>query len=157
MGRVRSVQLLDDRPASALVRGAAAGAVATVVMSGVMLAAHRAGLVGRLPPEAVVREAGRRAGAEPRGRTASALAAVAHVGFGATTGALHALLPATDRPVRRAVLLAVGVYAGSYAGWVPALGALPTASRDRPDRQVVMAASHVVYGTVLGLLDDRWR
>jgi type IV secretory pathway TrbL component len=135
------VQLLDDRQASALVRGAAAGAVATVVMSGVMLAAHRAG----------------RAGAEPRGRTASALAAVAHVGFGATTGALHALLPATDRPVRRAVLLAVGVYAGSYAGWVPALGALPTASRDRPDRQVVMAASHVVYGTVLGLLDDRWR
>ena len=49
------------------------------------------------------------------------------------------------------------VYAVSYAGWVPALGALPPADRDRPSRQLVMAAAHLVYGAVLGALDDRWR
>ena len=140
-----------------LARGVAAGTVGTGVMSALMLAAGRAGLLGRQPPEAIVRQAGALVGAEPRGRTADVLASAAHVGFGAVTGAAYALLPPARRPVSRAVLVSLGVYAGSYAGWVPALGALPPADDDRTDRQVVMAAAHVVYGAVLGTLDDRWR
>jgi hypothetical protein len=55
--------------------------------------------------------------------------------------------------------VAVGeaVYAVSYAGWVPAFGALPAADRDRRPRQLAMATAHLVYGAVLGALDDRWR
>ena len=104
-----------------------------------------------------MRRAGALTGHEPRGRAADLIAAGAHVGFGATTGAAHALLPPTRHPVRRGVLVSLGVYAVSYAGWVPALGALPPADRDRPDRQAVMALAHGVYGGVLGLLDARWR
>jgi hypothetical protein len=37
-------------------------------------------------------------------------------------------------------------------GWVPALGIMPRADRDRRDRQMVMLASHLVYGTALALL-----
>jgi hypothetical protein len=141
----------------ALTRGAAAGAVATAAMSAVMLAAGRAGLMGRQPPEAIVRRAGALTGGEPRGRLADALAALAHLAFGVGTGAMYALLPRTTRPVLRGVVVGEAVYAVSYAGWVPALGALPRPDRDRSPRQASMAAAHVVYGAVLGALDDRWR
>ena len=140
-----------------LTRGAAAGALATAAMSALMLAAGRAGLMGRQPPEAIVRQAGALTGTEPRGRTADVLASVAHLGFGAVTGAGHGLLPPARHPVARGVVLGTGVYAVSYAGWVPALGALPPADRDRPPRQLAMLAAHVVFGAVLGALDDRWR
>lgn len=148
---------MDGEQWAAAGRGALAGTLATVVMSGVMLAAGRAGLLGRQPPEAIVRRAGSLAGAEPQGRTADLLACLAHVGFGAVTGAAHALLPPTRRPVARAVLVSLGVYAVSYAGWVPAVGALPPPRQDRSDRQAVMAAAHAVYGAVLGALDARVR
>jgi hypothetical protein len=94
---------------------------------------------------------------EPRGRLADALAVVAHLGFGVGTGAAYALLPRSTRPVLRGLAVGVAVYAVSYAGWVPALGALPRATRDRTTRQAVMVAAHLVYGGVLGALDDRWR
>lgn len=122
-----------------------------------MLAAGRAGLVGRQPPEAIVRRAGALTAVEPRGRLADALAVVAHLGFGAGTGAAYALLPPTRRPVLRGVAVGQAVWAVSYAGWVPAMGALPPAHRDRPGRQAVMVAAHALYGAVLGALDDRWR
>src|SRR5688572_7121377 len=109
----------------ALTRGAGAGAVATAAMSAVMLAAGRAGLMGRQPPEAIVRQAGTRAAVEPHGRLADALAVVAHLAFGAGTGAAYALLPRSRRPALRGVAVAEAVWAVSYAGWVPALGALP--------------------------------
>lgn len=141
----------------ALTRGAAAGAIATAAMSALMLAAGRAGFVGRQPPEAIVRQAGALAGAEPRGQLADALAAAAHLGFGVGTGAAYALLPRSAHPVLRGVAVGETVYAVSYAGWVPAFGALPHATHDRTARQAVMAAAHLVYGAVLGALDDRWR
>ena len=142
---------------SVLARGAAAGSAGTVVMSALMLTAGRAGLMGRQPPEAIVRRAGQLTAGEPRGRLADALAVAAHVAFGAGTGALHALLPPTGRPVARGAAVGTAVWAVSYAGWVPAVGALPRPTDDRPARQVVMLAAHLVYGSVLGALDDRWR
>lgn len=140
-----------------LARGAAAGAVGTAAMSALMLAAGRVGLVGRQPPEAIVRQAGRLTAVEPRGRLADALAAVAHLAFGVGTGAAYALLPPAERPVARGAAVGTAVWAVSYAGWVPALGALPRPTRDRPGRQAVMVVAHLVYGSVLGALDDRWR
>ena len=141
----------------ALLRGAAAGSIATGVMSAGMLAAGRAGLMGRQPPEAIVRRAGQLAGSEPQGRTADALASLMHLAFGAGAGAAYALLPPPERPVARGIAVGLAIYAVSYAGWVPALQALPPADEDRPDRQASMAAAHVVFGAVLGALDARWR
>ena len=51
----------------------------------------------------------------------------------------------------------LSVWAVSYQGWVPALGILPKASEDRPARPAVMVAAHVVYGAVLGALEQRLR
>jgi hypothetical protein len=38
----------------------------------------------------------------------------------------------------------------SYQGWIPALGIMPPASEDRPDRPRVMLLAHLVYGAILG-------
>ena len=37
-------------------------------------------------------------------------------------------------------------------GWVPALGIMPPADRNRRDRQTVMLAAHVIYGTALAVM-----
>lgn len=141
----------------AAVRGAASGSAATVAMSALMLAAGRAGLVGRQPPEAIVRRAGDALGHEPQGAAAGALGSLAHLGFGASVGVVAALLPARGAGPARGVALSLLVYVASYRGWVPALGALPPADRDRPDRQAVLVTAHLVYGAVLGALDRRHR
>jgi hypothetical protein len=145
----------------ALLRGGAAGAVGTVAMTALMLAAGRAGLVGRQPPEAITRTAVERAtGIEPRGATADALSSLTHLGFGVGAGVVYAALPASERlpAAARGAVYGLAVWAVSYLGWVPRLlGALPSADRDRPDRVAVMVTAHVVYGAVVGTLDGRWR
>lgn len=141
----------------ALLRGALAGTAATGPMSAVMAAASAAGLLGEHPPESIVRHAARATGQSPPRPTVRALAAVTHLGFGAGVGAGYALLPAVGPPVARGTATALAVYVASYQGWLPALGILPPASDDRPARPTVMVAAHVVFGAVLGLLDDRWR
>src|SRR6186997_1914851 len=76
-----------------LVVGAMAGALSTVAMSAVMLGAKRAGVTGELPPERITRRAIDTVSVEPLDdHTEDAIAAVAHVGFGAVAGALFALL-----------------------------------------------------------------
>ena len=140
---------------SAVVRGAVAGVVATGAMSAVMLAFRKQ--MGEQPPDAIATEAAHAVGADPTETQADVLASFAHAGFGATVGAAYALLPRYGAPPLRGVLLALGVWAVSYQGWVPALGILPPATRDKPGRPAVMIAAHVVFGAVLGTVEQRLR
>ena len=136
---------------SGILRGALAGVVATVPMSAVMLAGDR--FVGRQPPEAIVRGVLEATPGEVPEAAVGPLVLAAHLGFGAALGAVSALLP--GRGPAKGVTLALAVYAASYQGWVPALGVLPRATRDRPGRPAVMVVAHVVHGVVLGALEDR--
>ena len=144
-----------------LLVGAVAGAISTVAMSAVMLGAKRAGVTGELPPERITRRAIDTVSVEPLDdHTEDAIAAVAHLSFGAVAGALFCLL--TTRTVARrgstaiaaltGVLYATGIWLVSYQGWVPALGIMPPASGDRRGRVVTMLAAHWVYGAALGVL-----
>ena len=140
-----------------LLKGAAAGGVATLPMSGVMLAAGRAGLMGRQPPEMITDAALDAVGVEQPSETVEKAATTAtHVGFGMAMGALFALLEDRYRPGTTAVLDGIGfglaVWALSYKGWVPALGIMPPPEEDRPGRPESMIAAHVVYGATLGAL-----
>ncbi|WP_248960711.1 DUF1440 domain-containing protein [Sphaerisporangium perillae] len=140
-----------------LVRGAFSGVIATAAMSAVMVAGDRAGLMGEHPPQRIARAA--LPGPKHRPKPGEGvLGAVAHFGFGAVSGALFAA--AVGRREPRPPLGAVyglAIWAVSYQGWVPGLGILPPIHRDRPGRQAIMAAGHVVYGTALVLALNRLR
>jgi hypothetical protein len=144
-----------------LLAGAAAGAVATVAMSGLMLAAKRIGITGTLPPELIARRAVEAVeGDPPDDGQEDAIAAIAHIGFGALAGAIFELLMMRARAARGSAaigasagaLYATGIWLVSYQGWVPALGIMPAASRDRRGRVATMLAAHWVYGASLGVL-----
>ncbi len=147
-----------------LLLGASAGVAATLAMSGLMLMAQRAGLLGRSPPRHIVERALARAHVRRRlsPRHRQGLAAIAHLGFGASQGALYAVLHqwlgrrlGRQRPGPITPTAATGVpfgllvWAASYAGWIPAFGILPAPSRDRPGRPASMVLAHVVYGATL--------
>jgi hypothetical protein len=138
-----------------IVRGAVAGTVATGAMSALMLAAGRR--MGEQPPDAIAKKAAHFVGADPSESQADAMAVGLHIGFGATVGAVYALLPRVGPPVARALAVSMAVYAAASQGWVPSMRILPPADEDRPARQKTMIAAHVVYGVVLGLTEDRLR
>ena len=128
-----------------------AGALGTVTMSGLMLAAQRAGLFGRQPPEVLTEAAVEEAGLDPLSDAAEDLAATAaHFAAGASFGVAYALV---DRALRHRVpalvggpAFGLGVWAASYKGVIPALGVLPPPEHDNPGRAATMAAAHVVWG-----------
>lgn len=133
--------------------GAASGALATLPMTAVMLAAQRLGMVGpRLPPTRIAAAGLDALGADgaPRGLRRAA-GALLHVAFGAAMGAVYAW--GSGRLRRRGPLagaaFATALWAGSYAGWIPALGILPPPDRDRPGRPASMIVAHWVYGAAL--------
>lgn len=132
-----------------------AGSAAAVAMSGVMLAFRRP--MGAQPPDVIVTAAAHAVGADPGEEQADVLASVSHVAFGALGGAAYALLPRSGPPWLRGAATGLVIWGSAYQGWVPALGILPPASQDRPARPAVMVAAHVVYGVVLGELEDRLR
>ncbi|MET0594447.1 MAG: FAD-dependent oxidoreductase [Polyangiaceae bacterium] len=136
-------------------RGGAAGAVATVAMTAVMLAERELGLLGQLPPKKLVRGARRALGIVGTShRTDNVVTTAAHLGFGVAMGSLYGLAnPRRRRPLVGALLGAgfgTAVWAASYAGWIPALGLMPPPRRDRPFRPASMVVAHWVFGAVLG-------
>lgn len=140
-----------------LARDAVSGLAATTVMSAVMVAGQKAGLLGDQPPKRIAR--GIMPGARHRPKPGEGvLGTVTHFGFGVVSAMLFGVL-AKDRPVRvrYAVAYALAIWLASYGGWVPRLSSLPPIPRDRPGRPLVMAAGHVVYGTVLAAAMNRTR
>lgn len=89
------------------------------------------------------------------------LALLNHFAYGAAAGALYG--PASRAtglpPVASGVVYGLGVWAGSYLGWLPAAGVLPSAARQSARHNALMIAAHVVWGAatgyVAGKLDER--
>jgi hypothetical protein len=138
-----------------LIDGAVAGSAATLAMSGAMLAAQKAGFIRLQPPERITAKALEALGegdiSEPAEK---ALSTVNHFAFGATAGALFALLHRKlDLPIApstQGIFFGLLVWGTSYEGWVPALRIMPPVERDDPGRPAAMAVAHVVYGAILG-------
>ena len=139
-------------------RGAAAGVVATAVMSIVMEAGRHAASFRRQPPKLIIRTV--LAGGPKRAVPAEgALAMAAHVGYGASCGALFALFTRRHRSAASALGVGYGLllWFVSYAGWVPAAGVMASPERDDRGRQLTLIAGHVVYGGVLAAVLRRLR
>lgn len=158
-GQCALMDLRDDLQAAAL--GAASGVVATGAMSAIMLAAQRAGIMSELPPHDIADDTVNRTAArddvDQGGR--DALGWIFHFVFGAASGAMFAVVRRVVRLPGPAALhgipYALGIWAVSYLGWVPALGFLPPATRDEPGRPPTMILAHVVFGAITGALLER--
>jgi len=144
----------------ALAVGAIGGGLATVPMSLVMVGAEKVGLMGRHPPDLIM-EAALDAGglSKQKETTRDALAVTLHVVFGIGAGALFGVLQRRLHlplgPVAQGVIFGSLIWALSYLGWVPALGIMPSAERDRVGRPVTMVLAHWVYGATLGTIVGR--
>jgi hypothetical protein len=138
--------------------GLGAGIGATLIMSLVMIAGERLGLLGQHPPSKLSRRLLDRVSPFPSSQETDAAGTLVHLGIGAGLGAgfavLRRLVPLFRIP-GAAVAYGLGVWATSYAGILPALRVMPMPARDRPGRPPVMIAAHVVFGAVLGLLTRR--
>ena len=138
--------------------GAAAGFAATGPMTLVMAGVREAlpeDEQHSLPPRIVTERAAQEAGLahrmdEPEKKVATT---AAHFGFGAVYGAVAPALPFD--PVLTGVAWGLGVWAGSYLGWLPAAGLHPPAHRESTGRNAMNVGAHVVWGAVLGLLTDQ--
>lgn len=133
------------RRSDAPVLGALAGLVATFAMTAAMAAMQRRGRdQTALPPSLLLRSTRLARTAERH----PALVTAAHFAFGAAAGSLFAGLT-----TRRGPAVGIGwgllVWAGSYAGWVPATGMTPPATRQSAERNLLMILAHVVWGAVL--------
>jgi hypothetical protein len=138
----------------AITAGAVNGALATLPMSALMWTAQRVGAMGRMPPAKITDAAiDAASGERPPTPARRAMAAALHLGSGALAGALYAAWSRRGRGRSGALpgaAFGTLVWAGSYAGWIPALGIMPPPHRDRPGRPPSMLLAHWVYGAVLG-------
>lgn len=134
--------------------GALGGTLATVPMTLVMETLFRR-LPRRqrypLPPREITAALAHRAGGLDRrasDTTLTAASLLAHLGYGALTGALYPLLRRRQprHPLLHGAAYGVGVWALSYLGWVPAAGILRPASRHPAHRRRLMIAAHLVWG-----------
>ncbi len=149
-----------QRDVKAILDGALGGAVGTAGMSALMLAAGKAGLMGEHPPDKIAGAALDAAGVHARDEEdQDALATALHFGFGIGCGALfgllHRRLPFHVPAALHGIVFASLIWVTSYQGWVPALGIMPPASEDRPDRPRIMFLVHLVYGAILGVIVAR--
>jgi uncharacterized membrane protein YagU involved in acid resistance len=139
-----------------LLRGAAAGVVATIAMSVPMVAARRIQLLDRQPPEEVTQELASDAGVSVRGPVLPLATVMAHVAFGASAGAIFALARPRVGPPSAGpwVGSAYGVliWVLTYRGILPRLGLIRSAEQAGSARDLVMLWAHLVYGAVLGWL-----
>lgn len=135
---------------NAILRGALAGAVATVPMSLVMVQQRE-----RIPPEVVTANLEHKTGVDLSSEAHRTATTVSHFGFGALAGALYALTLDRKwrlRPGLKGPLFGLGVWAVSYMGWLPALGLMPHAARQSKERNSNMVLSHLVWGFALSSL-----
>ncbi len=140
---------------SQLVRGAMAGAVATVPMTMAMTRLREELPEWQrqqpLPPVEITARAENRVGVNWDQETHKAAAVVAHFGYGALCGALYGLLAKRfhQREEVKAPVFALGVWAISYLGWLPALRLMPNAKNLPRERNTMMILSHIVWGLAL--------
>jgi putative membrane protein len=140
-----------------LVKGAAAGFIATAPMSISMLIGWT--LLPKhekyhLPPRLITEEIAERVGIEDRLSEDEmvGLTIFSHFGYGALFGAIYALFDAR-MPLHsslKGAFTGLAVWVGSYLGWLPAMGILRPATRQPWRRNLMMILAHIVWGVTLG-------
>jgi uncharacterized membrane protein YagU involved in acid resistance len=153
-----SLQPRQEPPlATRMLRGALAGLIATAPMSMVMILLHHY-LPQRqryaLPPRQIHDRVAAKSEVIRHIEEPEATTLVSHFAYGATAGALYAgmVRQKPSASILAGIVFGLAVWAGSYQGWIPALQILPPATEQPLERNLLMVASHVVWGGVTGWL-----
>jgi putative membrane protein len=79
-----------------------------------------------------------------------------HFAYGAACGALYALvarkLPFS--PPLNGMLFGLGVWTGSYVGWLPLFQVMPSAAKQPAPRNALMLVAHMIWGVSVGVLTN---
>lgn len=147
-----------------LLAGAIAGALATGPMTVAMTALRRSLPDARrqaIPPRQITRSLAAKTGAARflDAEQESAATYAAHLGYGASVGAVYpafaSRVPAP--PLVTGSLFGLLVWAGSYLGWLPAAGILRSATREPGGRNAMMIGAHLVFGAATALVYEATR
>ena len=149
----------DAQPEHALLKGTLVGFLATLPMTIFMLATQRF-LPKRqqyeLPPEMITKELAHRAHVRHHLNKQLILGATtaSHFGYGAAMGAAFgSLQKRVPLPaVAQGVLFGLFVWAASYLGLLPLLGISASGHKEPLRRNLMMIASHVVWGASMGAM-----
>jgi hypothetical protein len=126
--------------------GARSGVVATLSMTAGYELLKAAGWMDELPPRQIAKRL------LPDGTSkgvVNATASIAHLGYGAVTGALYAFGFRSPGAVT-GILYGVAVGLASYEGWVPLVRLRHPMHRDHPRAIAAMTIGHVIFGLELG-------
>ena len=133
--------------------GAAAGAVATFVMQG-MLEQGQKHIPEGTPPikkdpgEFMLEKA--KAVLPPLPKKVEAAAAKSlHLGYGMTAGLLWAVLPHSRWRVAEGAALGLGVWAAGYLGWLPATDLMPPITQHTAKQIAVPVVEHALFGVAV--------
>lgn len=133
---------------SRLIIGAIAGAVGTMAMTAAMRRLH-----AKLPPEErypltpreIVDSAADKIDQPLSDEAAKDATTLGHFAYGAASGALLGIANIALGPVSGAGA-GLSIWLGSYMGWIPGVGLLKPATEHPRRRNLLMLASHVVWG-----------
>lgn len=141
--------------------GSIAGAIATLPMTLFMLLMHQTLPMWQkypLPPERITTQIAKRLKIGRRmdkpQRVGAAL--VVHFGYGSNMGMIYAPLArrAPLPPVLKGALFGMLVWGGSYLGIAPFMKLADAAPKQPVQRNAMMIAAHLVWGTALGIVED---
>ena len=113
----------------------------------------------RYPPEKIVNALTKRIGARKRPNKEQRLgvALASHFGYRASMETLY--IPFSRRvslpPILKGAAFGLVVWVESYLGLLPALRLPPAAPREPLTRNLIMIASRLVWGTVMGVVAER--
>ena len=138
----------DLKIGSRLLIGAIAGFAGTLAMTAAMRRMHE-----KLPPKErypltpreIIDSSAVKADVPLEGEAAKDVTIAAHFAYGATSGALLGAANVAMGPVSGAVG-GLGIWLGSYLGWIPAASILKPATDHPRRRNLLMLAAHVVWG-----------
>jgi hypothetical protein len=144
---------------SNVIHGALAGALAAATMTVFRMAAHRAGWIQAMVPQAVEVWAKQSVGlTRPRHAATHHVAdQLLHLGYGAACGGLYALVNPRPRTATAARGLELGTSLWAFSSLVlfPALKIARPLWRATPREEIVNLTAHALYGTVtLYLLEE---
>ncbi len=137
-----------------IIRGAVAGLVGTMAMTGAMVPIKKAGMApGELAPKEIAENLERKLGvrdylSEP---AFEASWMMLHFGYGTMSGVTYALAQEAlnrQRPFLIGPLFGVLLWAAGYCVWLPVVGLYPLPTR-LPKRKVgvELIPTHLIYGT----------